>query len=63
MFIPDCSYIPVYKNQLNEAKIARDSAILQGFDTIAEHNESVISQLEKIIQKLEGGLTCPEKVK
>lgn len=63
MFIPDFSYIPVYKNQLNEAKIARDSAILQGFDTIAEHNEQIIKQLEKIIQKLEGGLTCPEKVK
>lgn len=54
MFAPDRSYLPVYRLQLTEAKIARESALMQGFDTISEHNEAVIAQLEKIIRKLGG---------
>lgn len=53
MFKPDRSYIPVYRFHICQAKVALESAKLQGFDTIVEHNEQIIKQLEKIIKKLE----------
>ena len=58
MFVPSKRYLQVYEFQRRKLKIAKAAAEMEGYDTIAEHDEGMIRKLDKIIHAIQGGETA-----
>lgn len=55
MFLPSRKYLEVYLFQRRKLSIAKTAAEMEGYDTIAEHDENMIRKLDKIIHAIQGG--------
>lgn len=53
MFCASKKYLAVYRYQLREAMIAKTSAEIAGYDTIAEYNEHIIERIKNVIITIE----------